>query len=53
MEWGYSASVYGLVIIMPFYTYTNLFGRTLNESGVLLKIPVQVFGEKMGSVFKT
>ncbi len=52
-EWGYSWSVFGLVGLMPYYTYTDLFGRKINESGVLIKLPARMTGPDLGSLFKT
>jgi hypothetical protein len=52
-EWGYSASVFGLAGLMPYYTYTNLFSRRIHEAGLLIKLPVQLAGPDLGSIFKT
>jgi hypothetical protein len=52
-EWGYSASIYTLVGLMPYYTFTDLFGRKINEAGLLIKIPIQLSGRELGSLFKT
>ncbi|HET6512700.1 MAG TPA: hypothetical protein VFH43_10950 [Candidatus Kapabacteria bacterium] len=50
---GYSFTAFSLVTLMPYYTYTDLFGKKINESGVLLKIPLQTSGPKVGDLFKT
>jgi hypothetical protein len=52
-EWGYSMSLFGLVGFMPYYTYTDLFGRQIQEAGILIKLPAQLTGPELGSLFKT
>jgi hypothetical protein len=50
---GYTFTTFSLVAFMPYYGFTDLFGKTINESGVLLKIPLETSGKKFGDIFKT
>lgn len=50
---GYTFTGFALVTFMPYYSYTDLFGKKINESGVLVKIPLQTSGPKFGDLFKT
>lgn len=43
INFGYTASIYGLVILMPYYEYTKLFDEnnfSINQVGAYLVVPI-------------